>query len=154
MGVRVDSIDIDKRGAPEPVVVLAADENFAMPLAATVRSVLDHLASDRKLRVFVLDGGITDATKDRLVRSWSDERCQVTWLNVAPSLLGCVPISGHASAANYYRILMPRLLPMDVTRAIYLDADLIVRHDLAELWECDLGERLCLAAQDCAAPYL
>jgi lipopolysaccharide biosynthesis glycosyltransferase len=37
---------------------------------------------------------------------------------------------------------------------IYLDADLTVLGDLARLWQCDLAGRLCLAAQDCAAPYM
>jgi lipopolysaccharide biosynthesis glycosyltransferase len=55
---------------------------------------------------------------------------------------------------SYFRILMPRLLPADLRRVIYLDADLIVRRDLTQLWELDLRDRLCLAAQDCAAPYL
>lgn len=149
----MDSIDIDKPAMSVPVVVLAADEHFAMPLAVTIRSALDHLSQGGRLRVFVLDGGISDATKGRLIRSWPKERLQVVWIDADPSMLGCVPISGHASLANYYRILMPRLLPADVKRAIYLDADLVVRRDLAELWECDLKDRLCLAAQDCAAPY-
>ncbi len=147
-------MDIDKFGASDPVAVLAVDEQFAMPLAATIRSALDNLAQPRKLRIYVLDGGLSDATKDRLIRSWPKDRYQIAWVGVDASILGRVPISGHASRANYYRILMPWLLPADVNRAIYLDADLIVRRDLTQLWECDLGDQLCLAAQDCAAPYL
>jgi lipopolysaccharide biosynthesis glycosyltransferase len=150
----VDPIDIDKLSQSDPVVVLAADEQFAMPLAATVRSALDNLPQPRKLRIYILDGGLSGATKARLIRSWPKERYQIAWVDVDSSMLTCVPISGHASRANYYRILMPTLLPTHVERAIYLDADLIVRQDLTELWDCDQDDRLCLAVQDCAAPCL
>jgi lipopolysaccharide biosynthesis glycosyltransferase len=138
----------------DPVVVLAADENFAMPLAATVRSALDQLSPDRVLRIYVLDAGLTDATKERLERSWPVGRYQITWVYVDPSTLGVVPVSGHVNLVSYYRILMPQLLPAEVRRVIYLDADLIICTDLGRLWDCQLEGQLCLAAQDCAAPCL
>ena len=138
----------------DPVVVLAVDDNFAMPLATTVRSVLDNLASDRKLRVFVLDGGIEAATKERLLRSWPVDRFDIEWLAVDGSALAGLPVSGHINIISYYRILISRVMPTDMPRAIYLDADLIVRADLARLWDHDLSGRWCLAAQDCTAPYL
>jgi lipopolysaccharide biosynthesis glycosyltransferase len=138
----------------DPIVVLAADDNFAMPLAATVRSALDNLAPDRKLRIYVLDGGIKDVTKQRLLQSWPEARYSIEWLKVDETALAGLPISGHINVISYYRVLIPRVLPLDVHRVIYLDADLIVRTDLAQLWDHDLSGRLCLAAQDCAAPYL
>ena len=137
-----------------PVVVLAADDNFAMPLAVTVRSALDHLSPERMLRVYVLDAGLTDATKERLIGSWPAGRFHVTWISVDSSALGLLPVSGHVNVVSYFRILMPRLLPAEIRRVIYLDSDLIVRADLARLWDCELAGQLCLAAQDCAAPYL
>jgi lipopolysaccharide biosynthesis glycosyltransferase len=138
----------------DPIVVVAADENFAMPLAATVRSALDNLSPGRKLRIYVLDGGIKPDTKERLIRSWPARRFYVEWLRVDASVLDGLPISGHVNLVSYYRILIPCALPIDVRRVIYLDADLIVRSDLARLWDRDLSSQLCLAAQDCAAPYL
>lgn len=142
---------IDSNG--EPAVVLAADDSFGMPLAATIRSALDHLAPERRLDIYVLDGGLSDATKQRLERSWPEGRCRITWVDVDKTALVDVPTSGHANLVNYYRILMPWLLPAELGRVIYLDADLIVRTDLTRLWECELADQFCLAAQDCAAPY-
>jgi lipopolysaccharide biosynthesis glycosyltransferase len=137
-----------------PVIVLAADDGFAMPLAVTVRSALDHLAPERKLCVYVLDGGIGDTTKQRIERSWPAGRFEVSWVGVDATVLERVPVSGHANRVNYFRILMPWLMPQCIERAIYLDADLIIQRDLSELWDCDLAGQVCLAVQDCAAPYL
>lgn len=139
--------------AMDPVVVFAVDENFAMPLAATLRSALDCLSGDRRMRIYVLDGGIRLATKYRVHRSLPAGRFELNWVEVDDSALGFVPVSGHAKRVNYYRILMPQLLPAELQRVIYLDADLIIRADLGKLWDLDLNGTPCLAAQDCAAPY-
>ena len=140
--------------ARDPIVVLAADENFAIPLAVTIRSALENLAPDRLLRIFILDGGIRDATKQRLLRSWPADRYHLEWIRVDASALENLPVSGHINVLSYYRLLVPRVLPADVQRVIYLDADLIVRSDLGTLWDCDFAGNLCLAAQDVSAPYL
>lgn len=138
----------------DPTVVLAADDHFAMPLAATVRSALDSLSPDVTLRMFVLDGGISPDNKDRLLRSWPAGRYSVEWIPVDDSALAGSPVSGHVNIVSYYRILMPRLLPKGVRRVIYLDSDLIICADLARLWQQDLAEYACLAAQDPSAPYM
>jgi lipopolysaccharide biosynthesis glycosyltransferase len=141
-------------GDHDPIVVLAADDYFAMPLATTVRSALDNLAADARLRIFVLDGGIKERTKHRLLRSWPEGRYDVDWIRVDASVLAGSPVSGHVNLVSYYRILIPRLLPTDVRRVIYLDSDLLICADLAQLWAHDATGRLCLAVQDCSAPYI
>ena len=45
------------------VVVCAADDNYAMPLAVTVRSALVNLKSQRKILLFIIDGGIKNHNK-------------------------------------------------------------------------------------------
>lgn len=42
--------------------------------------------------------------------------------------------------ATLYRFITMDLLPADITKAIYLDADTIVNLDIDELWQLDLGE--------------
>ena len=45
------------------VVVCAADDGYAMPLAVTIRSLIDHLGKDRRVQLFVLDGGLSAASR-------------------------------------------------------------------------------------------
>lgn len=42
----------------------------------------------------------------------------------------------------FYRLLIPELIPVDIkiSRVIYLDADILVNIDLAELWNVKLGD--------------
>ena len=38
-----------------------------------------------------------------------------------------------------YRLMLPEILPPDITKVIYLDADTIVNLDIKDLWQIDLG---------------
>lgn len=54
----------------------------------------------------------------------------------------------YLSAMAYARVLLPYLIPGDVSKVLYLDSDLVVRDDLAELWDTDLGDKALFAVRD------
>lgn len=137
-----------------PIIVCAADDNYAMQLAVVIRSSLEYLSSDRVLTVFVVDGGIKKRNKTKILKSIDLERCSVTWLPATPELLGNVKISKHVSIATYFRILIPFLIPEDYQKVIYLDSDVIVKQDLGKLWDIDIADNYALAAQQSGIPYV
>jgi lipopolysaccharide biosynthesis glycosyltransferase len=142
--------------ARSPVVVCAADNNYAMQLAVVVRSAIEHLARDRQLVLFVIDGGITARNKAKILRSIDSidaDRCHITWLQPSLNLLAEVPVSGHITAAAYLRLLIPDLLPESIEKAIYLDSDLLVNTDLGQLWDIPLQQSLA-AVQELIIPYV
>jgi len=134
-----------------PHVVCCADEAYARPLAAMVRSLLDR-REGRPLTVYVVDAGLRAKTRARLERSWPE--LHVTWIAPRLARLAKAPVSGHASPANYVRLLMEDLLPPEVTRVLYLDVDLVALDDIEALWQLPLGDAAVLAAQDVAAPWI
>jgi lipopolysaccharide biosynthesis glycosyltransferase len=138
----------------EIVLVSGADEHYALPLAVTISSALKHLDSQHTVRLYILDGGISEASKDRLVRSWNDPRLSIHWLHPDINSVRDLPVSDHISLAAYLRLLLPDLLPDDVKRVIYLDADMLVRTDLTALWGEPQDGCSILAVQDLAAPYI
>ncbi|MDZ4848713.1 MAG: glycosyltransferase family 8 protein [Pirellulaceae bacterium] len=138
----------------EIVVVSGADERYAMPLAVTIRSAIDCLQPQQRMRLFILDGGISEHSKERLLRSWNDPRMSVSWLEPNIDLVRDLPVSDHISLAAYLRLMLPKLLPLNVTRAIYLDADMLVRKNLVHLWNEPQEDYSVLAVQDYAAPFI
>ena len=56
------------------------------------------------------------------------------------------PVSGHVTVATYYRLLIGELLPVEITRAIYLDLDILVQDDLYKLWKLNIPETKVIAA--------
>jgi len=135
-------------------VVTSADDKFAVGLAGTIQSALSCLSSQSSLRLFVLDGGISDANKAALARRWNDARLTVEWVAVNRAAVCEYVISDHMSDATYYRLLAPKLLPPDVSKFIFLDADLLVRRDLTALWQESMEGLPCAAVQDIGAPFV
>jgi len=144
-----------KQDPCEPIVVVSGcDEGYVMPLAVTIRSSIDRLGANRTMVVYIIDGGIEDESKRRLEASWLDDRVSVHFVDVDSAQLYHLPVSEHVTAATYLRLLIPQLLPASVKRAIYLDADMLVKRDLGYLWDEPQGGYALLAVQDYAAPHV
>jgi lipopolysaccharide biosynthesis glycosyltransferase len=122
-------------------VVVAADAAYAVPLEVTVRSAVEHATVP--VRLHVLDGGLPPAVFDRLGPTVADLRRY----DVAAAVAG-LPTFDHVSPASYARLGVGDLLPSDVDRVLYLDVDVLVRHDLAPLASTPLGDRTFAAVVD------
>ncbi|KJK42701.1 hypothetical protein UK23_36035 [Lentzea aerocolonigenes] len=129
--------------AEEPIrIVLAADDDYAFPLAASVRSIVDNANRERPLEVVVLSCGISAESKRRLSASWdAGASGLVRFLDVDVSSLSAWPTSSpflsHPTSATYARLLLPQLLP-DWDKVIYLDVDTITLSPFDDLWDLDL----------------
>ncbi|NEQ27853.1 MAG: glycosyltransferase family 8 protein, partial [Microcoleus sp. SIO2G3] len=136
-------------------LVCSADENYAMPLTVMVYSAIANLKNvQQKVDLFVLDGGITSATKAKVAKSLDPNRVTIHWVKLDPDLFANLPVSRHLTIAAYYRLLIPEVVPPNFDKVIYLDCDMIVRGDLSELWQIDIGDRYVLAVQDDNQPYI
>jgi lipopolysaccharide biosynthesis glycosyltransferase len=148
-------MQVAKLSFPEPlVIVTASDDNYVRGVAAAIRSAIASLPAHRAARIFVLDGGIREVSKARLCRSWNAANVTVEWLSPDLDAIRDMPVSDHVSLATYLRILLAELMPSDVERAIYLDADTIVLRNLEHLWSIPLDGMYCAATQDAFAPVL
>ena len=143
--------------SPEPIAVAcAADDLFAMPMTVTIRSALENLSHDRRVALYILDGGIREPNRRRIHESLDPNRVDIHW--VTPESKHLVSIANRCAnnypISAYNRLLLPQLLPNSVRRVIYLDSDLVVLGDLAELWEMDFGDHCMFAAMDAANRHL
>jgi lipopolysaccharide biosynthesis glycosyltransferase len=136
------------------VLVCAADDNYSMPLAATTRSVVAGMQNPQNLSLYIIDGGISGANKQRIIQNLKSEQVKITWLKAHRSQFKNMQISSSVTIAAYYRLLIPALLPTHIQKAIYVDSDLIVRNDIEALWQQDIHNNHLLAVQDMGAPLV
>jgi lipopolysaccharide biosynthesis glycosyltransferase len=132
-------------------VVCAADEGYVMPLATMVFSLIEQLSEDCKLRLFVIDGGITPSSREKLCQTIDPSRATIEWITPSQDLIQRVShlkTSGHIGISAYYRILIPELLPQDIEKVLYLDCDIIIRGNLRALWNQEINDNYLLAVQD------
>lgn len=139
----------------EPIVLAcAADANYAMPLTVTVCSALINLKQGRKVKLFVLDGGITPSQKRRFDRSIASHPIEVIWTKTSEAWFENLPVSEKYPVSIYYRLLLPRIVSDSVKKIIYLDTDLIIQRDLGQLWDIDLVDNYVLAVPNLCQRYI
>lgn len=129
------------------VVACSADDRYAAPLTVMLKSMEMNLQPGAEVDVFVLDAGIQRDSKRKVMGSLNLDRLHLRWLRV-PRIVRSLPASGHVSAAAYSRILIPDLVPPYVDKAIYLDSDIVVLGNIAELWARSMNGMPLLAVQD------
>jgi lipopolysaccharide biosynthesis glycosyltransferase len=133
----------------QPIVLIcAADNNYAMPLAVTVCSAVANLTNNRKVASYILDGGINEANKQKIVKSLNSSQVSIFWIRPDDTLFEDIVLTRHLTITCYYRLLVGDLLPQNLDKAIYLDTDMVVTGDLGELWDINLKENYVLAVQD------
>lgn len=138
----------------DPVVLVAADENYVRPLAVTLHSAASALGPERQLHVILLDGGISESSLEGLRETLVGLPVGISTLPISAAETRDLVTSHHITHTAYFRLLAGRLLPRELEKVIYLDSDVLVQEDLTELWELPLGNHYCLAASDIACPFV
>jgi lipopolysaccharide biosynthesis glycosyltransferase len=131
---------------------MGCDEGYRMPLAVMLASVASSLDERYHAVAHVLELGMSDETKSMVERSVPADRMTVRWISVLGDQMAWFQRGlrsyDHFSVASLFRLLLPRLLPPSLDKVIYLDCDMVIRRDLGELWDLDLGNAYLLAVPE------
>lgn len=120
------------------VIVFACSENFVPYLSVAIQSIVDNANKDRRYDIIVLTRDLSPTSMVTLTRQTKGANVGIGFLDVDAALGDIkLPHHGHFRPETYYRLLAPQLLP-NVDKAIYLDSDLIVDSDIAELYDYDI----------------
>lgn len=122
-------------------VVFATDEEYLPITAVALTSVVANFADSRRLRAFMLvDKPIPsdDARRFReLSQRYSFDLHEVI---VSASDFAAVRTTRGISSATYFRLCMHLALPENVEKVVYLDSDMIILGNIAELFDTDLSD--------------
>ena len=132
-------------------VITLADGKYAMPLAVTVRSLLEHHVSPRRLEITIIDGGLTNDDRRRLERSWEGATsAPARWKFTAPRfhVAGEFPVWGRVQQLTYARLSIGDYFEAGEQRAVLLDSDMLVLADIAEFHDSDLRGAVIGACRD------
>jgi lipopolysaccharide biosynthesis glycosyltransferase len=133
-------------------IVLCSDEAFAVPLTVTLRSLMESMSDPSAFHVTVLSLGVSSQVTEKIESSVPDLR--LDFLPLADVLDPRLAPMGHLSMASYGRLYAASILGSSCRRLLYLDADLLVLDDVAELFRYDLGDAPVAAVQDQLVPLV
>jgi lipopolysaccharide biosynthesis glycosyltransferase len=127
-------------------IVCGCDEKFLQYTASMLCSLFNNNPSP--IRIHLLHGDISQKKLKILRKFVKKYHNEFHSYLVDESLLQDLKVDKHASIANYYRLLIPEILPETITKVIYLDSDLIVRKPLEELWNINIDNYYLAAVED------
>jgi lipopolysaccharide biosynthesis glycosyltransferase len=120
-------------------IVLASDENYAMPLATTLRSVCDSNETHWPLEIYILTDHFSATKRKQVESSLPVGSARVTWMDVDTESFRNYELPLGLTPISLARLDIPRLFEARAPRVLYLDSDLLVLGSLAELCGTDLG---------------
>ena len=118
--------------------------DYSVWVGVVMQSVIEHTGAPICFHI-LHDDTLNDQNREKLVQvaTQNGDRIQFHYLGDAfgNSLKEKM---GRYTIGSMFRVMLPELLP-DISKIIYLDADLLVNRDIKELWDTDIQD-YCLAA--------
>lgn len=139
----------------EPLnIVLGSDTNNLLGLAVTVKSLLDTTAST--CHFFILSMGLSDDDKNKLRESWRHPRTHaISFIDVVgDEISGLRPTMYIKNCSSYVRLVLDQKLPQTVNRCLWLDTDLLINSDIAELYTQEIEDNIIGAVLDISTKTL
>ena len=150
---------IDLNGMPrllEPLaekrtpIVLASDANYVVYMSIALKSVLVNANPDRQYEVVILDGGIPQydrAVISHMVKPHANVTLRFADMRPIEEFYQGLYTRAYLTSAAYLRVFLPFVMP-DYAQALYLDCDVIMLGDVAELLDLDMSDHYLGASID------
>ena len=131
-------------------VVFAADNNYAPILTCAIGSMLENADPSRYYDVVVLNTNIGGSKQDMIKQHFSRyKNARITFYNVWRMVKDYKldTNNAHISVETYFRFLAQDILSA-YDKVVYLDSDLVVNGNVAELFDVKMGDNLIAATLD------
>ena len=126
-------------------ILCSCDEPYVPHAATMLRSLLEH---NNVHRIHLLSETIADRELAKLKSLTARFGSELLFYKIAPEDLRGVHLPPYWSIACYFRLLAARIIPANIGKILYLDADIIVRRSLMDLWNTELRDRAFAAVED------
>ncbi len=116
-------------------IVFCVNDRYLPFVTVCIKSIADRHISEN-VRIHILTDDISDRSKKRLLNEFADASDpQIIFYYVDDSSL-----QGLEAWSKYtwYRLLLPSVLPDDIDKVLYLDADTLVCDNLSDLFATDM----------------
>jgi lipopolysaccharide biosynthesis glycosyltransferase len=122
-------------------LALAFDQNFVTPLYVLLTSIFANNAHNQ-LHIHAVATGVSEAERTKITNFIESQHASISFYQIDESYVASFATSEDVryGLAIFYRLLLPAMLPASVRKLIYIDVDIIVVGDLAELYNTPLED--------------
>ena len=130
-------------------VAFTTDANYVQHVGVTMMSILCNVKNDRPVRFTVIGDNLSEEDIFKLKQIVEKNNASVTFPGVQFEKFSGLKGHSYLSRSTYARFVLPDIINED--RVLYLDCDLLVRHDISPLWAIDVSDYYCGAV---IAPFM
>lgn len=126
------------------VIILSSSDFFSAYLGICIQSIIDTSNPQYNYDIIIIEREITDQNQKRICSLMSGhENISIRFKNVKEQMsnLNFYINGSRLSQETYYGLLVPWLLP-EFHKAVIMDCDMIVKRDIADLYNIDLADKV------------
>lgn len=130
-------------------IFFAADENYMPFLAVTLTSMKKYINKEREYAIHVLYTGELGKNAEA-VQAMSEDNFSISFTDIsekAELIKSVMRCRDYYTSAIYFRLFIPDLFPQ-YDKGIYLDCDIVLLSDIAELYDKEIGDNYIGAVAD------
>ena len=129
-------------------IVCSANNHYAAYLGVMLRSLVDNAGRQNNYDIVVLHTDLSPSNQRKILSLTMAENISIRFLDV--STLTCQHrffVNSYFSMETYFRLFIPQIFQA-YEKILYLDADIIIQSDVAELCRMELGCHLIAATRN------
>ena len=130
-------------------IFFAVDDGYCPFLAVAIQSMIDNSSPENHYSIKVLNTDISRENKNKIFK-YKRENISIEFVDLnyyIRKVKDKLYTRDYYSKTTYFRLFIPNLYPQ-YDKALYLDSDIVILDDIANLFDTDLGDNLVAAAPD------
>lgn len=135
-------------------LVCSTDSRYVMPTGVMIKSVCINNAEREIVFHIIIDESVNNKQKEQLKQCVCNKGLHKVLFHLVSSHdLSDLPgldkkVKDYITVAAYYRLLIPKIIDKNITRALYLDGDIICNGNLNELWNTNIEGKAIAVVKD------
>ena len=130
-------------------IFFAVDDGYMPFLAVTLQSLVDNSSTEYYYLIKILYTNISEDNKEK-IKKFERENVNIEFVDLnyyIGKIKDKLYTRDYYSKTTYFRLFIPNLYPQ-YDKALYLDCDIVLLRDVAELFNIDMGDNLVGGAPD------
>lgn len=132
-------------------VFFATDDNYVPYLVVSIRSLIDTCSKNNTYSIYVLNTGLNENNK-KILKDMETENVSISFVDLTEKIKNIysklqAQLRDYYSPSIYYRLFIPTMFP-HYKKALYLDCDITIVDDVANLYNHELKKNLVGAIVD------
>ncbi|MEG1401663.1 MULTISPECIES: glycosyltransferase family 8 protein [Bacteroides] len=121
-------------------IVCGIDDNYYQHCAVMLVSLF--VTNKDHFTIYVYSLQVKNEHKKKLEELVHSYGNKIVFIEIDPALINSFPIkqADYLSLATYLRLFIPQTLPSTISKALYVDSDIVFNGDISDLYSLDLSQ--------------